>query len=557
MTGAVLLVGVDAAASFADTNCLDNLSLNFAAHEDDDILFMNPAVQRDITTGRCVLTVFVTAGDANRGASYWQAREMGARAAYAQMAGVADEWTRSTVTIAGRPFVHDTLVELPTVSLLFMRLPDGNVSGGGFSDNDFESLQKLWTGAITTITAVDGSASYSKSTLTSTLSTLMSIYQPDVIRTQDCVSRFGDGDHSDHHSVGYFGLAAHKEYVTPHVIIAYRGYTISSLPANLSSSEADAKLTTFLAYAAHDPAVCQTRAACLSSSYGPWFSRQYTTGSELGGRQNVAPLASITSSSENTSTNQQASKAVDGTVAGYPISAANEWATVGGKAGSWINATWGSSHTVARVALYDRPNANDQVTDGTLQFGDGSMVSTGALPNDGSVKVITFAPRSVTSMRFTVTSVSSSTRNVGLAELQAYSTNVAPRAAVTASSQNTATNQQASKAVDGYAVGWPVNATREWATLGGRAGSWLRLVWTTPQTVSRIVLYDRPNTNDQITDGTLVFSDGSSVTVPQLPNTGAGQAITFPARTVTSVQLTVTSVSSTTVNIGLAEIQVE
>jgi hypothetical protein len=71
------------------------------------------------------------------------------------------------------------------------------------------------------------------------------------------------------------------------------------------------------------------------------------------------------------------------------------------------------------------------------------------------------------------------------------------------------------------------------------------------------VLFDRPNANDQITGAQLTFDDGESVTVPALPNNGAGYTVTFPAHTTSTMQLTVTSVSATTLNVGLAEIQVE
>ena len=76
-------------------------------------------------------------------------------------------------------------------------------------------------------------------------------------------------------------------------------------------------------------------------------------------------------------------------------------------------------------------------------------------------------------------------RNVGLAEFQAFTTNLAPRATVTASSQNTGGGQTAVKAVDGYALGYPAAATREWATLGGRAGAKLKLTWAQPVKLSR------------------------------------------------------------------------
>ena len=114
----------------------------------------------------------------------------------------------------------------------------------------------------------------------------------------------------------------------------------------------------------------------------------------------------------------------------------------------------------------------------------------------------------------------------------------------------------ASKAIDGVIQGYPVDASKEWVTLNGKTGSWIKLTWAAPVTVNKVVLYDRPNTDDQVTGGTLVFSDGSSVAVPSLNNAGAATTITFASKTVTSVQLNITKVSSTTYNVGLAEFEV-
>ncbi|HET7444384.1 MAG TPA: hypothetical protein VFJ57_06970, partial [Solirubrobacterales bacterium] len=72
----------------------------------------------------------------------------------------------------------------------------------------------------------------------------------------------------------------------------------------------------------------------------------------------------------------------------------------------------------------------------------------------------------------------------------------------------------------------------------------------------RVVLWDRPNTDDQITAGKLTFSDGQSVTFGTLPNTAAtGLTVSFPPHATTSLVMTVTAVSSITKNIGLAEIE--
>ena len=63
-----------------------NSSMNVVAHEDDDILFMDPPTYTDVAAGRCLTTVYLTAGDDGQGASYWHGREDGAMAAYAKMA---------------------------------------------------------------------------------------------------------------------------------------------------------------------------------------------------------------------------------------------------------------------------------------------------------------------------------------------------------------------------------------------------------------------------------------------------------------------------------------
>jgi hypothetical protein len=251
--------------------------VNVVAHQDDDLLFINPDISGDIAAGRCVVTVYLTAGDAGRPSSYWRGREAGAEAAYAAMADVADNWTAGTVTVAGRTLPTYSLDGAP-VLLIFLRLPDGH----GYAVTGYETLHKLWIGALPTIHAVDSSAAYTKESLIRALTGVMATYRPDVIRTLNFVGPYGDGDHGDHHSAGYFALAAHRNFRAAHQISAYLGYQISSRPANLPDGAASAKLDAFLAYGSHDPHVCQTRSACLDDLYAPWFSRRHIVGTEAG-----------------------------------------------------------------------------------------------------------------------------------------------------------------------------------------------------------------------------------------------------------------------------------
>nr|OQO23502.1 hypothetical protein B0A51_12418 [Rachicladosporium sp. CCFEE 5018] len=51
------------------------------AHQDDDLLFLNPSLLRAVRAGRDIITVYLTAGDAGRPEPYWRGREAGVRAA--------------------------------------------------------------------------------------------------------------------------------------------------------------------------------------------------------------------------------------------------------------------------------------------------------------------------------------------------------------------------------------------------------------------------------------------------------------------------------------------
>lgn len=56
----------------------------------------------------------------------------------------------------------------------------------------------------------------------------------------------------------------------------------------------------------------------------------------------------------------------------------------------------------------------------TLTFSDGWTVSVPSLTNVGGGVTVTFMPRATSALRLTVTTVSGTTQNVGLAEMQAW-----------------------------------------------------------------------------------------------------------------------------------------
>ncbi|RZU54500.1 GlcNAc-PI de-N-acetylase [Krasilnikovia cinnamomea] len=247
-------------------------SMQVVAHQDDDILFVNPDLRTDIRAGRCIVTLFLTAGDAGRSVAYWRGREAGAMAAYATMAGVPNRWIHRPVTLAGHRITRVALVGRK-ISLLFLRLPDGH----GYANHDWETIAKLWKGTIPAVHSIDSGTAYTRDGLVETVGAAMRTWRPDVVRTLDYSARYGRGDHGDHISAGYVTYTAHLSYATAHRLYGYRGYPISAEPANLSPIAARAKRAVFFAYAPHDASVCKTEKACRKKPYWSWFARQHRT----------------------------------------------------------------------------------------------------------------------------------------------------------------------------------------------------------------------------------------------------------------------------------------
>jgi LmbE family N-acetylglucosaminyl deacetylase len=139
---------------------------------------------------------------------------------------------------------------------------------------------------------------------------------------------------------------------------------------------------------------------------------------------NIAPLATVTASSETAQSGQLATKAIDGVIDGsgtYPGDVTKEWATNGETSGAWLQLVWPSPYKVNRVTLYDRPNADDQILSATLLFSDGTTLQVGPLDNFGGATEYTFqSPVTTTSLKMTVITVSGFTYNVGLAEIEVY-----------------------------------------------------------------------------------------------------------------------------------------
>lgn len=264
--------------------CKNTTVLNIVAHQDDDLLFINPRISQALAQRHCVRTIYVTAGDDGRGADYFYLREAGAEMAYNVMLGSTKPWSYHLLSPT---LGHDVMSASPEgeerVTLIFLRLPDGNLGGSGFESTAHESLKRLKAGSISAITTADKEATYTSEGLISTLASLLDYYRPVQINTQADDSSFSVTDHSDHIATGYYATVAAQQYASKNhvkrqLVHYFMGYPIRSLPSNLSEKDTMQKSAPFFAYAGDDPGVCTSFLACeeSSSSYGAYLSRLYT-----------------------------------------------------------------------------------------------------------------------------------------------------------------------------------------------------------------------------------------------------------------------------------------
>jgi len=262
--------------------CLKNTSMNIVAHQDDDLLFMNPDILHDIQAGNCVRTVYLTAGDAGNDKLYWLNRQNGVEIAYSYLNNTPkDLWIERIVEVSKGKFIT---VANPRnnskISLIFMHLPDGNLSGQGFKNYGFESLRNLYVGKVPVLHTVDGQSSYDLLQLTTTLTTLMNTYNINEIRTlADYVSK-PFPDHSDHITAGNIASISFSNYLkldnNMAKITFYIGYPIQKLPVNVNGEDLIKKQTAFFMYSKYDGGQCLSETQCeKTKSYLSYLSREY------------------------------------------------------------------------------------------------------------------------------------------------------------------------------------------------------------------------------------------------------------------------------------------
>lgn len=168
-----------------------------------------------------------------------------------------------------------TLTGHPNVSLAYLRLPDG-LDGGGSAATGYQSLHRLLVGEISSITTVDGSATYTLDQLSATIVDLVRQSGAVAIRTHDFTTSGGTDDHP---AVAQLVHDSTAGYEGGHTIYGYDDYDVASLPANVTGTDLEAKRSAFCTYAESDSEIDSEN--CPPDAIDEWLQRQVITGSEV------------------------------------------------------------------------------------------------------------------------------------------------------------------------------------------------------------------------------------------------------------------------------------
>jgi hypothetical protein len=250
------------AAQAQETKSFNKASFYFAAHEDDWQLFMNPSAFLDVSDSQTkTIFVHVTAGDAGSGTGtrgrkhpFYLAREHGAEAAIRFMADanqVPAVRKARYKTLNGHAVFR--VAYRNTVSY-FLRVPDGNADGSGYSETGNESLRRLATGQSDRLRAIDGSTVYRGwGDLTATLRALIDYERRDApvvqVNVGETDANINPGDHSDHQMTAKAALDAAKNLTCARRLY-FVDYASARLPENLEPKQRDMESAVFAVTAA-------------------------------------------------------------------------------------------------------------------------------------------------------------------------------------------------------------------------------------------------------------------------------------------------------------------
>jgi|1186.fasta_scaffold268544_1 hypothetical protein len=227
---------------------MPDVTFYVGAHTDDVLLFLGEALFTDLHSPDVrTVHIVVTADDAGRTDGWWEAHEA---ACIESMAGTLTpgEPTSDQVTVNGHPI---QCYSGPTWAYYGLRLPDGNLTGDGFPSTGGDTLGKLKSGEISSLSAIDGSTTYDGWTdLVTTLRGIVASERGSTARpwlsTSDHDRALSPDDHPDHYAVADAVLEfAEADGLNRQWWVSY---DVRDRPANLVGLALDSKCFLFRLY---------------------------------------------------------------------------------------------------------------------------------------------------------------------------------------------------------------------------------------------------------------------------------------------------------------------
>lgn len=264
---AATLAGAGAHAAPAGTT-----TISFVAHQDDDLLFMNPDIASDIQAGYEVWVVYLTAGEVPHRdpMGYANQRIEGERAAYARTAGKANNWTYQAMSFNGHEVATNRL-NGTNVRLVFTYV---HAAAGGCDDVNGDpqgDLYRMLHDNSYVARPIDGRAPYNRQSFTGMLHAIINHVRPDYMRSGSTIGH-REGDNVDHTSAANLVADADTDGKGNTWIRRdeYQGYIIENYPENVFGRWRDEKIAIWDQYWPHDPELASwSHRAKLTRQYRP------------------------------------------------------------------------------------------------------------------------------------------------------------------------------------------------------------------------------------------------------------------------------------------------
>jgi len=247
-------------------------TLFLGAHEDDDLLFMQPELLARLRQGASTTTIYATtAGPSGRGAGILDAAKM----AYGKIAG-SQAWDCGQIQLGTIVVEHCRLRDRP-ISLVDLGIPDGGIEGALTN-----SLLHLFDGTVQRLpAAITGGVSAGDVTRDSIVDLFTQVLEdttPDTIETLELAGTHGR-DNSSHMFVSSIGLWAAARVGFSGPATWHRGYNVYGQDRTLTGDDLfDAhRMLGYFEACAYGCARCGTPCLSLREEHELWLPRQHST----------------------------------------------------------------------------------------------------------------------------------------------------------------------------------------------------------------------------------------------------------------------------------------